>query len=67
MSKVHIPENYTSALNLYDTQVAIKTVKDYFQKALTTRLQLLRVTAPLFVDPDSGLNDNLNGGETGEL
>ena len=63
MSKVHIPENYTSALNLYDTQVAIKTVKDYFQKALTTRLQLLRVTAPLFVDPDSGLNDNLNGVE----
>ena len=63
MSKVHIPENYTSALNLYDPQVAIKTVKDYFQKALTTRRQLLRVTAPLFVDPDSGLNDNLNGVE----
>ena len=61
MSKVIIPEHYTSALNLYDTQVAIKTVKDYFQKALTTRLNLLRVTAPLFVDPDSGLNDNLNG------
>ena len=63
MSKVIIPEQYTSALNLYDTQVAIKTVKDYFQKALTTRLNLLRVTAPLFVDPDSGLNDNLNGVE----
>ena len=63
MSKVNIPEHYKSALNLYDTQVAIKTVKDYFQKALTTRLQLLRVTAPLFVDPDSGLNDNLNGVE----
>ena len=63
MSKVNIPEHYTSALNLYDTQAAIKTVKDYFQKALTTRLKLLRVTAPLFVDPDSGLNDNLNGVE----
>ena len=63
MSKVNIPEHYKSALNLYDTQVAIKTVKDYFQKALTTRLQLLRVTAPLFVDPNSSLNDNLNGVE----
>ena len=63
MSKLILPENYTSALELYDTQVAIKMVKDYFQQALTTRLKLLRVTAPLFVDPHSGLNDNLNGVE----
>ena len=63
MSKLILPENYTPALELYDTQVAIKMVKDYFQQALTTRLKLLRVTAPLFVDPHSGLNDNLNGVE----
>ena len=63
MKNLIIPENYKSALNLHDTQVAIKVVKDYFQKALTTRLNLLRVTAPLFVTPQSGLNDNLNGVE----
>ncbi|MCR4956519.1 MAG: aspartate--ammonia ligase [Lachnospiraceae bacterium] len=63
MSKFYIPEGYKSELDLYETQVAIKMVKDYFQKALTTRLNLLRVSAPLFVDPNSGLNDNLNGVE----
>ena len=63
MNNLIIPEDYASALNLHDTQVAIKVVKDYFQKALTTRLNLLRVTAPLFVTPQSGLNDNLNGVE----
>ena len=63
MSKLMIPENYHSDLNLHDTQVAIKTVKDFFQKSLTERLNLLRVSAPLFVTPESGLNDNLNGVE----
>lgn len=58
-----IPENYQPALNLHDTQIAIKTVKDFFQKSLSERLNLLRVSAPLFVDPASGLNDNLNGVE----
>lgn len=58
-----IPENYKSALNLYDTQIGIKTVKDFFQNSLSKNLNLLRVTAPLFVKPDSGLNDNLNGFE----
>lgn len=58
-----IPENYTSALSLHDTQVGIKTVKDFFQNLLAERLNLLRVSAPLFVDPASGLNDNLNGYE----
>lgn len=58
-----IPENYTSALSLFDTQVGIKTVKDFFQNLLAERLNLLRVSAPLFVDPASGLNDNLNGVE----
>ena len=58
-----IPENYESALDLHDTQVGIKTVKDFFQNLLAERLNLLRVSAPLFVDPASGLNDNLNGVE----
>lgn len=63
MSNFFVPKNYKSDLNLYETQVAIKTVKDFFQTALAERLNLLRVSAPLFVDPDSGLNDNLNGVE----
>ena len=63
MKKPMIPEGYQSALNLHDTQVGIKTVKDFFQGMLAERLNLLRVSAPLFVDPASGLNDNLNGVE----
>ena len=63
MAKLCIPKDYKSDLNLYETQVAIKTVKDFFQTMLAERLQLLRVSAPLFVDPASGLNDNLNGVE----
>jgi aspartate--ammonia ligase len=63
MSEIMIPEGYKSALNLHDTQVAIKTVKDYFQARLSERLNLQRVSAPLFVTPESGLNDNLNGVE----
>lgn len=63
MGEIMIPQDYVSALNLHDTQVAIKTVKDFFQQELTRRLNLLRVTAPLFVDPKTGLNDNLNGVE----
>ena len=63
MENLVIPANYRSELNLYDTQVAIKTIKDFFQQALAEQLTLLRVTAPLFVTPESGLNDNLNGVE----
>lgn len=63
MSKPIAPKDYKSELNLYDTQVAIKTVKDFFQTLLAERLHLLRVSAPLIVDPASGLNDNLNGVE----
>ena len=63
MSNLFLPPNYHSQLNLYQTQIAIKTVKDFFQTLLAERLHLLRVSAPLFVDPSSGLNDNLNGVE----
>ena len=63
MEHLIIPEGYVSALSLYDTQIAIKTVKDFFQQTLSSQLNLLRVSSPLFVDPLSGLNDNLNGVE----
>lgn len=63
MDNLIIPKDYRSALNLHDTQIGIKTVKDFFQNLLAERLHLLRVSAPLFVDPASGLNDNLNGVE----
>lgn len=63
MEQLIIPQNYHSELNLHDTQIGIKTVKDFFQNLLAERLNLLRVSAPLFVEPASGLNDNLNGVE----
>lgn len=63
MEQLILPENYKSELNLHDTQLAIKTVKDFFQALLAQRLNLTRVSAPLFVDSTTGLNDNLNGYE----
>ena len=60
MDQLIIPEGYLSPLSLYDTQIAIKTVKDFFQQTLASQLNLLRVSSPLFVDPASGLNDNLH-------
>ena len=63
MDQIKIPDGYQSALNLHDTQIAIKTVKDFFQQTLSQKLNLLRVSAPVFVNPSSGLNDNLNGVE----
>ena len=63
MEHLIIPENYMTPLSLYDTQIAIKTVKDFFQSVLAKQLNLLRVSSPLFVDPASGMNDNLNGVE----
>lgn len=63
MEHLILPKDYQSELNLHDTQIAIKTVKDFFQNLLSLRLNLSRVSAPLFVDPKSGLNDNLSGVE----
>lgn len=63
MSQLYIPEDYSPALNLKETQIAIKQVKDFFQRELAAELNLKRVSAPLFVSPESGLNDNLNGVE----
>ncbi|MEG2053742.1 MAG: aspartate--ammonia ligase, partial [Oscillospiraceae bacterium] len=61
MSKLYIPENYEAKLNLYETQKAIEIIKHTFQEGLRTRLNLVRATAPLFVEANSGLNDDLNG------
>ena len=57
------PKNYKSLLDLTDTQVAIKLVKDTFERELAKELDLMRVSAPLFVEPETGLNDNLSGYE----
>ena len=58
-----IPKDYDPKMDLFETQRAIKKVKDFFQSELSRGLSLQRVTAPLFVDPLTGLNDNLNGYE----
>ncbi len=63
MSQLIIPENYKSALSPLETQRGIKKIKDYFQQELAYGLSLRRVSAPLFVQPETGLNDNLNGVE----
>ena len=63
MSKSFIPRGYEPHLTLYQTQAAISLIKRIFQESLATELNLKRVSAPLFVDPQSGLNDNLNGVE----
>lgn len=63
MSSLIIPEGYKSAQSIKETEIAIKEVKDYFERALVKELNLTRVSAPLFVKPESGLNDNLNGVE----
>ena len=63
MKKNILVKNYESKLSIYDTQIAIKLVKDTFQKKLAKELELNRVSAPLFVEPSTGLNDNLSGVE----
>ena len=63
MEQLKIPEGYSSPLTIRETEVAIKEVKDHFERALAKSLHLTRVSAPLFVRPESGMNDNLNGVE----
>lgn len=57
----YIPEGYSSKTTLRETETAIKLIKDYFENCLARQLNLTRVSAPLFVLPETGLNDNLNG------
>ena len=63
MSSVMIPAGYRSPLSLYETQEAIALIKKTFESNLSHALNLKRVSAPLFVDGKSGLNDDLNGVE----
>ena len=63
MEHLIIPEGYSSPLTIRETEVAIKEIKDHFERSLAKALHLTRVSAPLFVTPESGLNDNLNGVE----
>lgn len=58
-----LPEGYASSLGVRDTEVAIKYIKDTFESKLSKALNLQRVSAPLFVRPETGLNDDLNGVE----
>ncbi len=63
MNKIYIPQGYKPALDAYDTQRAIAYIKETFQEEFSKALNLKRVSAPLFVTENSGLNDNLNGYE----
>lgn len=63
MEHLIIPEGYRSVLNIKETEIGIKYVKDFFERELAKQLNLTRVSAPLFVKPETGLNDNLNGVE----
>ena len=63
MSNIYIPKGYRPPLNGYEMQRAIEFIKSNFQQNLCRALNLRRVSAPLFVDESSGLNDNLNGYE----
>ncbi|ERI91653.1 aspartate--ammonia ligase [Clostridiales bacterium oral taxon 876 str. F0540] len=60
---VVVPKDYKSLLNLIETEIAIKSVKDYFEKRLAEAINLTRVSAPVFVKSGKGINDNLNGVE----
>ena len=63
MNSIIIPQGYKPLLDEYDTQRAISYIKQTFQKEFSSNLNLKRVSAPLFVTEESGLNDNLNGYE----
>ena len=63
MAKLVIPADYAPLLNLKQTELGIKSIKDFFQVNLSSELRLRRVTAPLFVESGTGINDDLNGVE----
>ena len=63
MENLKIPAGYHSPLTIRETEVAIKEVKDHFERALAKSLHLTRVSAPLFVRPESGMKTTLNGVE----
>ena len=63
MSGIIIPKDYKAILDIRETEIAIKLVKDFFERELAKNLNLSRVSAPLFVAADTGINDNLSGSE----
>src|SRR5512139_825263 len=63
MASLILPEGYRSVLDVKQTETAIKQIKDFFQLNLSTELRLRRVTAPLFLEKGTGVNDDLNGVE----
>ena len=63
MSDIIIPKDYKPVLDIRETEIAIKLVKDFFERELARNLNLSRVSAPLFVAADTGINDNLSGTE----
>ena len=63
MPELILPKGYSPKLSLKETEIAIKKLKDFFETALAKELNIMRVSAPLFVKPESGLNDDLSGGE----
>jgi aspartate--ammonia ligase len=63
MSYLITPKGYRPVLNLTETEKGIQKIKDFFQQNLSSELRLRRVTAPLFVMKDTGINDDLNGSE----
>ncbi len=63
MSELILPEGYSPLLDVHKTERAIKKIKDFFELNLSTELNLIRATAPLFVEAGTGINDDLNGAE----
>lgn len=63
MSQLQVPQNYDHPLDIRETEIAIKYIKDFFEHDLAKQLNLTRVSAPLFVRRNTGLNDDLNGVE----
>lgn len=61
MSYLIKPKHYRALLDLQQTEMGIKQIKDFFQQNLSSELRLRRVTAPLFVLKGMGINDDLNG------
>ena len=63
LERLQLPEGYQPKLDIMETEIAIKLLKDTFERELANQLNLTRVSAPFFVLPGSGLNDDLNGVE----
>ncbi len=61
--RLYVPEGYSTKMSIKETEIAIKFIKDNFESILAKKLNLTRISAPLFVNPKTGLNDNLNGVE----